>query len=155
MKLTVRLIRLLTGCLVVLLLHSANAYAQSWIVTYFETGPDSASLGIASLSEYVIATRRVEGNTGALALQQQGRPNQFVILEGWNGDEARETHGTSRLASEFRAVLDPLLISGYDERIYTGPEVDGELEARPWCDIRGNTHRHWLEAQGDWHQPRA
>jgi quinol monooxygenase YgiN len=118
-------------CLALILPNPAEVFAASWSVSYFETRPDAEGAGRGVLAEYIAAVRLVEGNNGVAGLQQDGRENQFVVIEEWTSNEAREAHAAGQVVAGFRESLAPGLISGYDERVYTGPGDDGGLEAGP------------------------
>ena len=123
-----RYIRILVSVIMVgLTMSSASALAQSWSVTYFETEPAAEDEAVMALAGYVASTREVDGNLGAVALRQRDRSNQFVILAEWSDDEAQQAHAMGPLAGSFRVLLEPVLISGYDERTHNALEVNGGL----------------------------
>jgi quinol monooxygenase YgiN len=118
---------LITVVVAGLLMNPDSAFSQSWSVTYFETEPAAADKIVTALGGYVVSTREVDGNVGAVALRQRDRLNQFVILAEWSGDEVQQAHAMGPVAGGLRSVLEPVLISGYDERTHNALEVNGGL----------------------------
>lgn len=88
----------------------------AFMVTYIEVAPSAADRAAGLLTEYVEASRGVDGNMHFQALQRIGQPNHFAILETWRDAEARDAHASSSRAERFRASLDPMLYSPIDAR---------------------------------------
>jgi quinol monooxygenase YgiN len=94
--------------------------AVIYVVTYIEVMPSSQSEAIALLRQYREASRKEAGNVRLEVLQQSGRPGHFVLLETWQDQKALDAHGMTAHTAQWRAKLQPLRISPYDERLHKG-----------------------------------
>ena len=96
-----------------------------FIVTYIEAGPAAAQKVAALIKKHSAASRQHAGNLRVEALQENGRKNHFVLLEVWQDQAARAAHAKSADTVAFRAALQPLLHSPYDERPHAGLAAAG------------------------------
>ena len=56
---------------------------------------------------------------GAIEMfEQVGRPGHVVLVERWNDQAGADAHAMGAAAMSFRAALQPIRVSGYDERPY-------------------------------------
>ena len=112
--------RLVLASAALLLGLTQTAIAQddgtAFMVTYIEVAPSAADRTAEILTEYVEASRGMDGNMHFQALQRIGQPNHFAILETWRDAAARDAHAGSARAEGFRASLDPMLYSPIDAR---------------------------------------
>ena len=88
----------------------------AFAVTYIEVAPSSIERTITLLREQATASRSDAGNIRYQILQRTGRPNHFAILDAWDSQAARDRSVVSEHTKAFRAALEPLLYSPYDER---------------------------------------
>jgi quinol monooxygenase YgiN len=95
----------------------------AYIVTYIEVLPSATEPAIRLISAHATASRNAEGNVRFLALQRIRRPNHFALLETWTDAEARAAHASASHTRTFRANLEPLLYSPYDERPHVPLDV--------------------------------
>jgi quinol monooxygenase YgiN len=105
---------------------SAHAQAENspaYLVTYLEVTPAAEAAAISLLKKVATASRKEGGNLRYEILQEIGRPAQFAILETWSDAKAQEAHASGAALKQFRAGIDPLRVSYYDERLDTGIDV--------------------------------
>ena len=50
--------------------------------------------------------------------EQVGRPGNYVLVEAWKDPQAFDAHLNTAHAKQFRDTLQPLRVTGYDERPY-------------------------------------
>ena len=72
----------------------------------------------AALKQYRDASRKDDGYVRFDLLEQVGRAGHFVVVETWKDQKAFDTHGTAAHTKRFRDSLQPIRVSGYDERPY-------------------------------------
>ena len=92
--------------------------APFYIVTYVEAAPDKAAAALATLLQQVTDSRGEPGMLRMEVLQCTGRQNHFVMLEAWADHGARAAHAGAAHTVAFRAALEQLLYSPYEERAY-------------------------------------
>jgi quinol monooxygenase YgiN len=105
-----------------------NAQAQgseagAYTVSYFEVAPAAESNAAALLKELGAASRKSPGNLRYDGLQRRDRTNHFAIVEAWKDKNAQDANLAAAHTKQFREKLQPMLISGYDERPHTGLAV--------------------------------
>jgi quinol monooxygenase YgiN len=89
------------------------------LVTYIEVTPPAEAQAAALLRQVAAASRKEGGNVRYDVLQSTDRASQFAILETWRDGKAFKAHAGGGAMKQFRAALDPLRISYYDERLDT------------------------------------
>ena len=139
------LLKLATAALVLGTGLAPTIYAQEaglvFAVTYIEVTPSSTERTIELLREQARASRAEAGNVRYQILQRTGRPNHFAVLDAWESQTARDESVAAQHTRTFRAGLEPLLYSPYDERPSTpimgtaGAGGEGEVYAITHVDI--------------------
>ena len=94
----------------------AQMSEAAYVVTYIEVTPAAAEQAIDLLVAHGEASRSDDGNARFQVLQRIGRPNHFALFETWVDADAQATHAAAAHTSRFRAAMEPLLYSPYDER---------------------------------------
>jgi quinol monooxygenase YgiN len=87
-------------------------------VGYVSVGPSSAAAFRRALDQYRDASRGELGFVSYDAFEQIGRPGEFVVIETWRDQAATDAHGAAASRKRFLGALDPIRVSGYDERPY-------------------------------------
>jgi quinol monooxygenase YgiN len=87
-------------------------------VGYVSVGPSSVAAFRRALGQYREASRGELGFAGYEAFEQIGKPGEFVVIETWRDQAAADAHGTAASRKRFLGALDPIRVSGYDERPY-------------------------------------
>src|SRR4029453_3538966 len=85
--------------------------AAVYRVSYIEVMPSSQGETVALLKQYREASRREEGSVRLEVLQQNGRPDHFVLLETWKDQKALDAHGMATHTAQLRDKLQPLRVS--------------------------------------------
>ena len=98
----------------------AQAPADSGIyaVAYVDVRPDARATMVAALKQYRDAGRREDGHVRIDAFEQVGRPGHFAVVESWSGQGAFDAHASSVPARMFQQAIQPIRVSGYDQRPY-------------------------------------
>ncbi len=86
-------------------------------VAYVETDASAAAAGRAALELYRDAVRERAGCLGVELFAQTGRPGHFAVLETWRDQAAFDARDPADKALLMEG-LDPIRVSGYDERPY-------------------------------------
>ena len=117
---------------------SAQMNEASYVVTYLEVTPSETTEALDLLLSHAQASRNDDGNSLYQILQRIGRPNHFAILQTWENADAQAAHAAASHTRGFRASLEPLLYSPYDERPHEQVHVGGETSTAG--SIFGLTH---------------
>lgn len=86
-------------------------------VAYVETEAGAAAAGRAALELYREAVGAQDGCLGVEVFAQNGRPGHFAVLEAWRDQAAFDARDPAARALLMEG-LDPIRVSGYDERPY-------------------------------------
>jgi len=119
-----RLLYLLLGTGMLAFSSGASIRAQApagdavHAVSYVDVAPSGRSRMIAALKQYRDASRKDAGYVRVDLLEQVGRPGHFAVLEAWRDQQAFDAHGTAAHVKQFRDAMQPVRVSGYDERPY-------------------------------------
>jgi len=89
-----------------------------YAVTYVSVMPSSKSQAVAAFKQYRDASRKQDGFVRAELFEQLGRPGNYVLIEAWKDPQAFDGHLNAAHAKQFRDTLQPLRVTGYDERPY-------------------------------------
>ena len=88
-----------------------------YVVAFVDVDPRQADQALAMLRAYGDACRHAPGARRFDVLRELARTNHFTLLEAWDSEAARQEHEVSEAAKQFRARLQPLLASPFDERL--------------------------------------
>lgn len=108
---------------------TALAAEYAYVVSYLEARPADKDKAAAMIREYAKASRKEAGSVRLEALERNGHPGQFAMLEVWADEKARLAHAEGAQAKAFRGKLQPLLRAPYDERPHTGLSVGASKPA--------------------------
>src|SRR5258708_18928021 len=103
-----------------------------YVMTFFEVVAPSAGRAASLLHQFVVATRKADGNTGVLALRGIARPERFAIVEVWRDKAALDAHAAATKA--FGEKLQPIFAAPFDTRrnaplSAAGPRLGSEAGA--------------------------
>lgn len=87
-------------------------------VAYVEVAPASRSAMESAFRQYRDRMRSEAGYVQAELYEQAGPTGHFVVIETWKDQASLDAHATSAAVTSFRSALDPIRISGYDQRPY-------------------------------------
>jgi quinol monooxygenase YgiN len=105
----------------------ASAAGGAFAVAYVETQTAEAARGRAALERYRDSLQRQAGCLGIELFEQAGRPGHFAVLEHWRDAAALDARDAAA-KGELMQALEPLRVSGYDERPYK-PLALGPMES--------------------------
>jgi quinol monooxygenase YgiN len=123
-----RFFRLLALGSAMAMMPMQNAQAQgneagAYTVSYIEVNQAAEGRAVALLKELSAASRNGAGNLRFDAVQRRDRTNHFAIVEAWKDKAAQDANLAAAHTKQFRERLQPMLITGYDERPHTGLAV--------------------------------
>ena len=111
-----RLLPLLIGT--VILGAQTPPDSTAYTVAYVDIAPASRTAAIAAIKQYRDASRKEDGFQRIDLFEQAGRPAHFCIIETWANNKDLDTHAASANAMGFRASIDSMRLSDYDQRPY-------------------------------------
>jgi quinol monooxygenase YgiN len=88
------------------------------VLTFVDITPDNKDKGTAFAKQYAADTRKDPGVTRVDLLWQSNRMNHLFIYEVWQSQKAFEAHESLAHVKDFRAKMQPLLGSPFDQRIH-------------------------------------
>jgi quinol monooxygenase YgiN len=94
-----------------------------YAVTYVEVAPASVPPAVAAFTRYRDASRREAGFVAAELVEQIGRAGHFVVVETWADQAAFDAHQAAASLAQFKDALQPVRLSGYDQRPYKALSV--------------------------------
>jgi quinol monooxygenase YgiN len=89
-----------------------------YVVTHVDVVPTEAAAGKKLLQQYVAETQKDKGAVRVEAYIQISRGNHFSLVEVWQNRQAFEAHEAAAHTKQFRAQIEPLLGSPYDELLH-------------------------------------
>jgi quinol monooxygenase YgiN len=102
-----------------------SADAARYAVAYVEIVPAAAARMVAAFRQYRDASRGESGYIRAELFEQGGRPAHYSIIETWSDQAALDAHQKAASTTQFKNALEPIRLSGYDERPYKALTVGG------------------------------
>jgi quinol monooxygenase YgiN len=88
-----------------------------YAVTYLDVSTDWILQGSGLIRQYRDASRRQASNVEFTVMQETGRPNRFVIVEGWKDQAAFDAHAKSADSSLFNFTLEAIRNSPPDRHV--------------------------------------
>ena len=122
---------LLTILLIATTAKLVDANTACYVVTYLEADFTQVDTAIELLQDRAETSRQETGNMYYRVLQERDRPSHFALLEQWQSKSAQSAHGKSQSTTTFLQAIDPVTVSGYDERIHL------PLETSSWSNNDG------------------
>lgn len=98
----------------------AQAAGDAWhyAVAYVGVAPSSRAPFTAAVNRYREASRTQDGYVRIELFEQVDRPGQFALVETWRDAAAFTARTAGAPLKQFHDAMQPLRISGYDERPY-------------------------------------
>ena len=97
--------------------HAQSSADTVFAVTYLDVGADAVPQGVELIKKYRDESRREAANLEFTILQETGRANRFVIMEGWRDRAAFEAHDQGAAKAEFEGALKPIRNSPPDRKM--------------------------------------
>jgi len=88
-----------------------------YAVVYVEVMPGKDKDARRLILDHVIDARKATGAVSIEAFARDGYPDQFVLLEQWQSQKARDDYAATSGAQQFRTSLGKIESAGVDERI--------------------------------------
>ena len=101
-----------------------------YATSYVEVMPSARAAAIAALKQYRDASRKQDGYGRLDLFEQIGWPGHFAIFEAWRDQKAFEAHNAAAQKTLLDA-LQPIRVSGFDQRPYKTLTVARRLRLRP------------------------
>jgi quinol monooxygenase YgiN len=89
-----------------------------YAVTYVDVTPSGAAQAANAFQAYRQASAREPGFVAIELFEQIGRPGHFAVIETWSDQAGFDAHQTSASLALFKNALQPIRVSGYDQRPY-------------------------------------
>ena len=89
-----------------------------YALTHVDVFPMHKDQAIELVKTRAEAARNDNGNLRYDVVQWDGHPNHFTLVEVWENSKAFEAHESAEHTKDFRAKLQPLLGSPFDERLH-------------------------------------
>ena len=99
-------------------------------VTYLEVAAGSVSQGVELIKKFRDTARRDAANLEFNILREAGRPNRFVIFEGWKDKAAFDAYDKGAAAAEFQETLKQIRNSPPDRHMLL-PHANARSEIIP------------------------
>jgi len=99
-------------------LFAQGADTARYAVAYVEVTPAGVPQTTKAFQAY---RQHVNGETGFIAVdlfEQLGRPGHFVVYETWRDQAAFDAHQAASSLTALKDALQPIRVSGYDQRPY-------------------------------------
>lgn len=115
-------------------LHAqAPADTAVYAVSYVDVRPSGRATAVGALKQYRDASRKDDGFVRFDLLEQVGWPGHFAVVETWRDQKGFDTHGMAAHVKQFRDAIQPIRVSGYDQRPYkaltVAPSAAGNAQA--------------------------
>lgn len=91
------------------------------VVIHVDALPPSTAAGRDLLKRYAEAARKDPGATRVEVFEELARPNHSTIVATWASRRAYDDHLAADHTRAFRAELQPMLGSPFDERLHRQP----------------------------------
>ena len=101
---------------------SPQASGYVYAVSYVEAAASAAPKAVALLTQYRTTSTKQDGFLAVDVFEQIGRPGHFALFEVWRDQATFDAHIAS-LQKSLLNDLEPIRISGYDQRPYKAVSV--------------------------------
>jgi quinol monooxygenase YgiN len=89
-----------------------------YVVTHVDVMPKYTEAGRELLKQFAVTSRGDAGSVRIEVLEELLRPNHSTIVEVWKDRKAYDDHLEAEPTRSFRAKLQPMLGSPFDERLH-------------------------------------
>ena len=89
-----------------------------YVVTHVDVMPKFTDAGRDLLKFFAVDSRKDAGAIRIDVLEELGRPNHSTVVEVWASRQAYEDHLAAEHTRAYRAKLQPMLGSPFDERLH-------------------------------------
>jgi quinol monooxygenase YgiN len=100
-------------------IHAQEAVDTArYAVTYVSVRPAARMAAIGAFRQYREASRKEPGYVRFELFEQLGPQGNFAIVETWKDQQVFDAHAGAAHTRQYRDALQPLRVTGYDERAY-------------------------------------
>lgn len=92
--------------------------AAVYAVAYVEIMPSARGTAVAALKQYRDTSGKDEGYVRFEFFEQIGWPGHFAVIEKWADQRTFDLHGKAAPTAQLLSKLQPIRVSGYDQRPY-------------------------------------
>jgi quinol monooxygenase YgiN len=96
------------------------------IVTHVDVMPKFTDAARDVLKQFAVDSRKDAGAVRIEVLEELGRPNHSTVVEIWANRQAYEDHLAADHTKAYRAKLQPMLGSPFDERLHRLSSTDAD-----------------------------
>jgi quinol monooxygenase YgiN len=97
---------------------AVDAEEPLYVVTHVDVMPRFTEAGRDLLRQFAVDSRKDAGAVRVEVFEELSRPNHSTVVEVWEGRKAYEDHLEATLTRTYRAKLQPMLGSPFDERLH-------------------------------------
>ena len=98
--------------------QARSGHRQLYVVTHVDVPPNFTADTVPLLLQFATDSRKESGCVRFEVLQEPPHPNHFTFVETWMTRRAFESHLRAAHSIRFRAKLQPMLGSPFDERLH-------------------------------------
>jgi quinol monooxygenase YgiN len=122
MKYIMRLVLILVTIVGVRQLGVASGHRAAdeplYVVTHVDVMPKFTAAGHELLQQFAAVSRKDAGAVRIEVFEELSRPNHTTVVEVWKDRRAYDEHLVAEHTRGFRAKLQPMLGSPFDERLH-------------------------------------
>ena len=97
---------------------AADAEEPLYVVTHVDVMPKFTAAGRELLAQFAADSRKDAGAVRIEVFEELGRPNHSTVVEVWESRKAYDDHLAADHTRAYRAKLQPMLGSPFDERLH-------------------------------------
>jgi quinol monooxygenase YgiN len=97
-----------------------------YVVTHVDVMPKFTDAARDLLKQFAVDSRKDAGAVRIEVLEELGRPNHSTVVEIWANRQAYEDHLAAEHTKAYRAKLQPMLGSPFDERLHRLSSTDAD-----------------------------
>jgi quinol monooxygenase YgiN len=97
---------------------SVAAEEPLYVVTHVDVIPPFMAAGRGLLAQFAADSRKDAGAVRVEVFEELGRPNHSTVVEVWETRKAYDDHLAADHTRAYRAKLQPMLGSPFDERLH-------------------------------------
>jgi quinol monooxygenase YgiN len=107
---------------------AANVTAEGplYVVTHVDVMPKFTDAARDLLKKFSVDSRKDAGAVRIEVLEELGRPNHSTVVEIWASRQAYDDHLAAEHTKAYRAKLQPMLGSPFDERLHRLSSTDAD-----------------------------
>jgi quinol monooxygenase YgiN len=97
-----------------------------YVVTHVDVMPKFTDAARDLLKQFAVDSRKDAGAVRIEVLEELGRPNHSTVVEFWASRQAYDDHLAAEHTKAYRAKLQPMLGSPFDERLHRLSSTDAD-----------------------------